>query len=209
VRDLGWHPLLRLQGHSRVQPVGRRGWTRAAGLVGAPGRAWAGPALVFPAACRQRSGTLIVWWGAGHAAPVVALTDLPPEQVGVCWYGLRIWVELGFRALKSLGWQWQRTRRTAPDRVARHWLVLAVATLWTVAVGTRVEDADACGVPPARLHTAPPPAPRRRAASVFLTGWGWLARQFQRGRLWGRLWLAPEPWPAPPPRLALARDLPP
>lgn len=209
VRDLGWHPLLRLQGHSRVQPTGRRGWVRAATLAPAPGQAWVGRALVFPDACRQRSGTLIVWWGAGHEQPVVALTDLPPERVGVCWYGLRVWVELGFRVLKSLGWHWERTRRTDPDRVARHWLVLAVATLWTVAVGTRVEDADALGVPPARLHVAPAPAPRPRAASVFLTGWSWLARQLQRGRLWGRLWLAPEPWPGTPPHLALAPTHPP
>jgi hypothetical protein len=211
VRALGWHPLLRLQGHSRVQPAGRRGWVRATALVAAPGRAWVGRALVFPDACRQRSGTLIVWWGDGHAAPVVALTDLPPARVGPCWYGLRIWVELGFRVLKSLGWQWQRSRRTDPGRVARHWLVLAVATLWTVAVGTRVEDADARGVAPARLHTAPPPAPRPRprAASVFLTGWNWLARQLQRGHLWTRLWLVPEPWPTAPPHLALAPPRPP
>jgi hypothetical protein len=40
-----------------------------------------------------------------------------------------MWIEFGFRALKGLGWRWERTRRTDPDRVARHWLVLAVATL--------------------------------------------------------------------------------
>jgi hypothetical protein len=209
VRALGRHPLRRRQGHSRVQPAGRRGRARATALVAAPGRAWVGRALVYPDACRQRSGTLIVWWGDGHAAPVLALTDLPPARVGVCWYGLPIGVELGFRALKSLGWQWQRTRRTEPDRVARHWLALPTATLWTVAVGTRVEDADARGVPPARPHTAPPPAPRPRAASVFLTGWRWRARQVQRGRLWARLWRAPAPWPAPAPHLALASDRPP
>ncbi|HEY7033017.1 MAG TPA: transposase [Thermomicrobiales bacterium] len=52
-----------------------------------------------------------------------------PAAVGVLWYGLRMWIEVGFRALKGLGWRWERTRRTDPDRVARHWLVLAVATL--------------------------------------------------------------------------------
>jgi hypothetical protein len=69
------------------------------------------------------------------------VTDLPPARVGVSWYALRMWVELGFRALKAVGWQWQHTRRTDPRRTARHWLVLAVATLWVLAHGTRAEDA--------------------------------------------------------------------
>ena len=45
------------------------------------------------------------------------LTDLPPDQAGVSWYALRFWIELGFKALKSLGWQWQKTRRTDPERI--------------------------------------------------------------------------------------------
>ena len=44
-------------------------------------------------------------------------------------------------AIKSLGWKWDKTRRTDPARISRHWLVLAVATLLTLAYGTRVEDA--------------------------------------------------------------------
>ena len=74
---------------------------------------------------------------------------------------------MGFRALKGVGWQWQHTRRTDPARVARHWLVLAVATLWVVAYGTRSEDAQTQGVPPARLRTPPalPPAGPRPSVS--------------------------------------------
>ena len=34
---------------------------------------------------------------------------------------MRFWIETGFKALKSVGWQWQKTRRTAPARVERHW----------------------------------------------------------------------------------------
>ena len=44
---------------------------------------------------------------------------------GEC-YALRFWIELGFQALKSLSWQWQKTRRTAPARISRH-LVRAVS----------------------------------------------------------------------------------
>ena len=56
---------------------------------------------------------------------------------------MRFWIETGFKALKSAGWQWQKTRRTNPARVERPWLVLAVATLLTLAFGSRVEDAQA------------------------------------------------------------------
>ena len=55
--------------------------------------------------------------------PWTILTGLPPDEVGVSWYALRFWTELGFRAVKSLGWQWQKTRRTDPARISRHWFV--------------------------------------------------------------------------------------
>ena len=202
---------MRVRETTRFQPAGQRRRVVARDLVAGPGHAWVGAGVAFKERAQRRAGTLVVVWGAGQRTPWVVLTALPPERIGVCWYGLRIWIALGFRALKRLGWPWQRTRRTDPTRAARHWLVLAVATLWTVAVGTRVEDADVRGLPPAQLHTPPPPppAPRRRRVSVFLTGWNWLLRQVLQGRVWQRLWLAPEPWPAPPPGLTLTLARPP
>ena len=133
------------------------------------------------------------------------VTDLPPDRVGASWYALRAWVELGFRALKGLGWQWQRSRRTEPARVARHWLVLAVASLTALAHATRVEDARERGLPPARLRAPPPPATHTRPRRISLVRLGiqWLRHLLAHGRLWSRLWLAPEPWPQPPPGLAI------
>jgi len=122
----------------------------------------------------------------------------------VCWYGLRFWIERGFATLKSVGWDWEQTRRTDPNRIARHWLVLAVAMLWTLATGTRVEDADTLGKPPSRLRCPPhrPPAPATtRLTSLFRRGLLWLRRQLGRARLWRCLWLLPECWPAAPPGL--------
>ncbi len=66
------------------------------------------------------------------------------------WHALRFWIELGFKAIKSLGWQWHKTRRTDPDRVSRHWLVLSVAT--PLAYGTRVEDANDRKLAPSNLR---------------------------------------------------------
>ncbi len=100
--------------------------------------------------------------------------------------------------------QWQRSRRTDPERVSRHWLVLAVATLWVMACGTRVEDAQRMGLRPERLQRPPMVADAEgpaqgRSVSLFRLGLSWLRMQMGRGRLWGRLWLLPEAWPQSPP----------
>ncbi|MBI4285090.1 MAG: transposase [Chloroflexi bacterium] len=207
IRDLGWHPGLRLQETVTFHPLGQER-RPARRLVPGPGHAWVGRGVAFRAKQAQRLGTLIVVWGEGRATPWVVLTDLPPERVGLCWYGLRVWVELGFRALKGLGWQWQKSRRTDPTRVARHWLVLAVATLWVMATGTRVEDAEAQGKLPGRLQIAPscltgPRGPRGRQSSLFQLGREELETQLRQGYCWRRLWLLPDPWPDPPPQLVI------
>lgn len=205
IRACGWHPVMRVQRHATFAPLGqvRR---RADTLIPGVGHAWVGAGTAFKDCDARRQGTLIVSWETGADEPWVVLTDLAPDRVGVCWYGLRAWTELGFRALKGLGWQWQRTRRSDPDRVARHWLVLAVATIWTMAIGTRVEDAAVRGIAPANLRSPvpPPPAGHRRTLSVLWQGTGWLRWLMLRTRrVWRRLWLAPEPWPDPPPGLVV------
>src|SRR5437868_6910011 len=156
VRDLGWHPLLRIQRRTTIAPDG--GERRPAGALVRPGEAWVGRGRLGWPKGRGLTVTLVAVWTAAQEEPWVVVTDLPPDRVGVSWYALRMWVELGFRALKGLGWQWQRSRRTDPARVARHWLVLAVASLTALAHGTRVEDARERGLPPARLRA--PPASR-------------------------------------------------
>lgn len=127
------------------------------------------------------------------------LTDLAPEAVGVGWYGLRSWIEVGFRCLKSMGWHWERSRRTDPERVARHWLVLAVATLWTVGVGTRAEEAE--WVDQSAWEVCQPqvrPTDYRRQISVFQHGYAWIWGQLVDGSYWEDFWLADDPWPTPP-----------
>ena len=85
--------------------------------------------------------TLLACWEAGDKEAWFILTDLPPESSNACWYGLRAWIEQGFKVTKQGGWQWQRTRMSDPERAARLWLAVAVATLWLLRVGGEAEEA--------------------------------------------------------------------
>ena len=204
----GWHPLMRIRPDATCAPTGERR-QRARELVPGPGWCWVGDGVAYKEASKRLAATLVVVWGRDQAEPWLLLTDLAPDDVGVGWYGLRVWIELGFRALKSLGWHWERTRRTDPDRVARHWLALAVATLLDLAVGTRLEEADWRGVPPGRVRRmrTPPPA-RSRRESLFARGLAWLHVHVIRGTRWWRaLWLLPEALPDPPEGLSVIRHV--
>lgn len=209
IRDLGWHPMMRLRPDATFAPLGQRR-RPAKTLVAGPGHAWVGAGTAFKHRVVRRQGTLLVVWAPDHADPWLVLTDLAPAAVGAAWYGLRIWIELGFRALKGVGWQWAHTRRTDPTRIARHWLVLAVAMLWVLAYGTRAEDAAALGRDPGRLavppdlHLALPP----RTQSLFRRGLSRLTYLLPQRRWWPELWLRPEPWPELPPTIALVTHAP-
>ena len=74
-------------------------------------------------------------WDESYQDPWLIVTDLAPTQADALWYGLQAWTECGYRDLKSDGWQWHKTRLIDPRRAERHWLALAVATLWIVTFG--------------------------------------------------------------------------
>ena len=163
--ELGWHPVLRYSPHVTFRPTGGdRVPVRSLG--GGPGTFWVGAGEAFGE--DPLPGTLIVLHAKECEEPWVLLTDTPPAHTGASLYACRHWIEQGFRGLKRGGWQWGRTRRIDPVRVARHLLVLAVATLLSVAYGTRREQARARGLPPGRLRRPPTRAPSKpRAARRF------------------------------------------
>lgn len=131
---LGWHPLLRINTNGMFRPEGWHRWVPFETLVPRVGQRWQGRGVAFKARGRLPC-TLLACWEEGHADRWLVITDLPPEAAQVCWYGLRAWIEQGFKRLKSGGWQWQYTRMTDPDRAERLWLAMAVATWWLLAVG--------------------------------------------------------------------------
>ena len=112
-----------------------------------------GSGTAFSAKSKRLKWTIIVIWDEGQDDPWI-LTDIEPMEAGASWYEMRFWIETGFNALKSVGWQRQKTRRTNPAKVERHWLVLSVSTLLTLATGSRVEDANALKRDPSALRAA-------------------------------------------------------
>jgi len=129
------------------------------------------------------------------------LTDLPPEASTAGWYGLRAWIEQGFKITKRAGWQWQRTRMIMPERAARLGLAVAVATLWLLSGGGEADEALPASTVPEVTALIPMPLRLRcatclRLVSVFRRGWTIIlvALLDQAPLPIGRF--IPEPWPA-------------
>ena len=137
-------------------------------LVPEPGTTWQGTGIAFKGRHRQLHCTLLACWEAGYKDPWLILTDLPPEASTACWYGLRAWIEQGFKITKRAGWQWQRTHMTKPERAARLWLAVAVATLWLLSVGGEAEETIPASTVPDVTALAPASSRTRRATRLRL-----------------------------------------
>jgi hypothetical protein len=203
ITRLGWHPFLRINTGGTFRPTGQVRGVPLKTLVPEPGTTWQGTGIAFKSRNRQLHCTLLACWETGYKDPWLILTDLAPEASTACWYGLRAWIEQGFKITKRAGWQWQRTHMTKPERAARLWLAVAVATLWLLSVGGEAEetipastvlDVTALVPQPARTRHAT----RLRLVSVFRRGWNLILvalldqAPLPRGRF------IPEPWPAVP-----------
>jgi hypothetical protein len=201
ITRLGWHPFLRMNTGGTFRPQGRVRGMPLQTLVPQPGTTWQGTGIAFTGRHRQLHGTLLARWEAGYKDPWLILTDLPPEASTACWYGLRAWIEQGFKITKRAGWQWQRTHMTRPERAARLWLAVAVATLWLLSVGGEAEETIPASTVPDLTALVPTPPRTRRATqlrlmSVFRRGWTLIlvALLDQAPLPLGRL--VPEPWTA-------------
>ncbi len=131
---LNWHPFLRINYHRTYRVRGEDEWQSLETVVPQTGMNWSGKVTCFktnPLDC-----TLLACWEEGYKTPWLIITDLEPEQGNAQWYGFRSWIESSYRDVKSDGWQWHKTRLREPARAERIWLAMAVATLWTVTVGS-------------------------------------------------------------------------
>ncbi|MDB5309307.1 MAG: hypothetical protein JWO38_3509 [Gemmataceae bacterium] len=187
----GFHPLMRVKAGGPFLPAGWHRFHPSGAFAARDGDRFAAAGTAYktaPLGCPLSACRV-----AGCADPWVLLTDLPVGAGDPCGYAFRARVGHGFKVLKSGGWQWHRTRITAPDRADRMWAAVAVATLWLVEVGGLAECEP-------RPETVPPfrTAGRPRVHRVFRVGLGLILAGLLAGRVAdGRF--VPEPWPAPEP----------
>jgi hypothetical protein len=207
IQAQGWHPFRRINRGATFRPQGGQRLPLSS-FVPQVGSQWQGQGEAFQGAPQRLRCTLLARWDAGYQDPWLVLTDLPPEAAAVCWYGLRAWIEQGFKRLKSGGWDWQHTHMQDPRRAERLWLVMAVATWWCLLVGgeaeteTPVETLGPLPVPPSEPDAAAraeepalSEAQPARVISVFVRGRVAINNTLIRD---GRLRLGrvlPAPWP--------------
>ena len=202
ITRLGWHPFLRINTGGSLRPTGATCWRPLKTFAPQPGTTWRGTGLAFTR--NQVACTLLARWEEGYKDPWLILTDLPPEASDAGWYGLRAWIEQGFKITKRAGWQWHRTRMSDPARAARLWLAVAGATLWLLSVGGAAEETipvstllDVTGLCPEHPRTRR--ATRLRLVSVFRQGWMALLVALLRQDPLPEGRFVPEPWPVVPP----------
>ena len=197
---LGWHPFLRINSGGTFRPLDSNRFQPLRSFAAQPGWRWQGRGTAFVSRPSRLDCTLLACWEEGYKEPWFVLTDLPPEAGQACWYGLRAWIEQGFKITKRGGWQWQRTRMSDPQRAARLWLAVAVATLWVLSVGGAADQS----LPPSTLDDVTPflglgrrqrRATRLRLVSVFRRGWITILVALLNHRQLPMSCFVPEPWP--------------
>ena len=195
ITALDWHPLLRINNQGKFRPAGWYHWRELKDVVPQVGQRWQGRGTAFKTKSAQLECTLLACWDEGHDEAWLVLTNLPPQAADVCWYGLRAWIEQGFKRIKRGGWQWQYTRMDDPARAERLWLAVAVATWWLLSVGGQSDEQVLAETMNKVPHTQPSRRPRWRLIAVFHRGWTQiLAALLDHDPLpLGEAW--PEPWP--------------
>jgi hypothetical protein len=198
---LGWHPCLRINTGGTFRPQARNRFRSLRTFCPQPGTRWQGRGTAFVSRPGRLDCTLLACWEEGDKDAWFLLTDLPPESSTACWYGLRAWIEQGFKLTKRGGWQWHRTRMTDPERAARLWLAVAVATLWLLSGGGAAEATIAPSTFLDLTATLEQARRQRRATqlrlvSVFRQGWKVILVALLHGRRLPVGHFVPEPWPS-------------
>lgn len=206
--NLGWHPYLRINataGEFKAADAMEYGSLKT--LLSKPGKQYAGAGTLFRGRTTQLHCTLVACWSVGCAEPWIIATDLPPEHAKATWYGLRNWIERGFKHDKTGGMRWNNTRMDDPDRASVLWLVMAISRYLSILGGARFHQPT----PPQRpeLHgSTAQPRPRnplltgktpRPVLSMFVTGLLAIRMAMLGGRLPIAPVLTPAPWPDRPP----------
>ncbi len=201
--SLGWHPFMRINKQGNFRPQGEAKFRSLSTAAPSVGSAWCGAVDCFSGEISRLPGTVLARWDEGDEEVWLIVTDMAPAQATAVWYGMRSWIEGGFKDTKRGGWGWHQTKMVDPERAERLWLAIAVATLWAVSVGG---EADAT-LPVSSLEALPETHVVRRTAtnrsrprmlSCFARGIVTIIGMLIRGAglVVGRF--VPEPWPTRP-----------
>jgi hypothetical protein len=206
----GWHPFLRINLAVKARGPGEEGFDWLSRWVPRPGTSWKGAAECFVQKKSRLGCTLLVQWEVGYEHPWAVITDLSATEAQIAWYGLRAWVEAGFKDVKRGGWGWQHSKMRDADRVERLWLAMAVAMMWTVSVGSQAESRGAAAafvsLPQApgasQRRKRPPTRPPTRRLSCLQRGRLVLLAALMQAEALPLGMIVPEPWPevVTPPR---------
>ena len=162
IRSCHWHPFMRINRQGQYRLRTGKLWRPLRHFVRQDGRLLARRIVCFKTPTAQLTCSLLGCWAKGYKDPWLILTDLPLNQACILWYGLRAWIECGFKDFKRGGWHWEHTKMKRPERAERVWLVMTVAMLWVLSVGG---EADAQAPQPAF-----PPILKSRILSCFVLG---------------------------------------
>ncbi len=135
----GWHPFMRLNLKVKARAVGAETFDWISRWVPEPGTRWKGEVDCFVEPRSRLRATLLLHWEPGYEQPWVVLTDLVPQKAEVSWYGMRCWVERGYKDFKRGLWGWQQCKMQQASGVERLWWAMAVAQLWTLSLGCQAE----------------------------------------------------------------------
>jgi hypothetical protein len=203
IASLGWHPFMRINKQGNFRPQGQGKFRSLATAAPEVGSSWCGKVDCFSGESSRLQCTLLARWDNGYEDVWLIVTDMAPTQATAVWYGMRSWIEGGFKDTKRGGWGWHQTKMVDPERAERLWLAIAVATLWAVSVGGEVD----ASLPASSLEALPQKHVARRTAtkrsrprmlSCFARGIITIVGRLIRGDglVLGRF--VPEPWPTTP-----------
>ena len=168
VDSLGWHYLFRVSCQTKLVTP-QADYTIAAQVR--PGEIWAGSGLIFKKRGRIPAHALALW-EVGYDEPWALVTNHPPLSGHE--YARRNWQEQSFRDLKSGGWHWDESHVRLPENADRLLIVLVVAYVWTVALGSQAV-ASQQAAPLIRRQAALP----ARCLSLFREGLDFLAQYLE------------------------------
>ena len=158
ITQCGWHPLMRIRPQGKYRRCKAKTWQALETVAyrGMPGKRLRVQCFKGdPLLC-----TLWVQWHPRYDEPCLIVSDLSPKQLVGSPYALRVWIEAGFKDLKRGGLHWEQTKTTAPLRLQRLLLVMAVALFWLIRQGSALKDE--------LLH-------ERLAPALSCTTLGWLS----------------------------------